>query len=57
METITESCIGVLQTFTSGPSKNTASFSNALLILGRMVIYLHQQLVIEGVAEDQGEVE
>lgn len=57
METVTESCIGILQTFISGPSQNTAAFSNALLIFGRMVIHLHQQLVIEGVPEDQGEME
>ncbi|KAF8803036.1 hypothetical protein BYT27DRAFT_7005916, partial [Phlegmacium glaucopus] len=50
MSNITESCIGVLQSFLSSSTpQEPASFKASRLLLSRMLIYIHQQYVLEGI--------
>jgi hypothetical protein len=50
MSNITESCIGVFQSFLSiSTPQDPASFNASRLLLSRMLIYAHKKYVVEGV--------
>jgi hypothetical protein len=50
MSNITESCIGVFQSFLSiSTPQDPASFKASRLLLSRMLIYMHKKYVVEGV--------
>ncbi|KAF8233615.1 hypothetical protein L208DRAFT_1008229, partial [Tricholoma matsutake] len=52
LSTITESCIGVLQSFVgTSLSCEPGLFQSSRLLLARMLIYLHQQFVLEAITE------